>query len=98
MNARWDYTGRNAFGYPNLMGALRQTLVVNPSMKVFAGCGYFDCATPFAATEYCLDHLDLPDAYRSRCQVEYYEGGHMFYLNPPARVKFKHDLIRFYED
>jgi len=97
VNSRWDYSGCNSFGYPNLMGALRQALAVNPSLKIFAGCGYFDCATPFAATEYCLDHLDLADADRSRCQVEYYEGGHMFYLSPPARIKFKHDLIRFYE-
>ncbi|PIS02033.1 MAG: peptidase S10 [Chlamydiae bacterium CG10_big_fil_rev_8_21_14_0_10_42_34] len=95
INRKWDYWDYNRWGYPNLMGGLRRALVTNPNMKVFFGCGYFDLATPFAATEYCLDHLDVPNAC---IQTEYYEGGHMYYTNPKARIKFKQDLIRFYEE
>lgn len=92
-HSKWDYWDYNFWGYPNLMEGLRSALTVCPSMKVFVGCGYFDLATPFATVEYCLDHLDVPN---SHIQVEYYEGGHMYYFNPKARVKFKQDLIRFY--
>lgn len=92
-NAEWNYHDYNEWGYPNLLSALRRICVSNPSMKLFVGCGYFDLATPFATAEYCIDHLDLPNL---SVQMEYYEGGHMYYTNPKARAKFKQDLIRFY--
>lgn len=94
VNHQWNYLDYNEWGYPNLMGGLRKALIGNPNMKVFVGCGYFDLATPFASAEYCFDHLDVPNA---SVQIEYYEGGHMYYLNPSARVKFKQDLVRFYQ-
>lgn len=90
-HSKWDFN--NSWGQPNLMNGLRRALRQNPSMKVFVGCGYFDLATPFATVEYCFDHLDVPEA---SVQMEYYEGGHMYYLNPKARVKFKQDLVKFY--
>lgn len=90
---QWNYHNENDLGYPNLMGGLRKALINNPRMKLFVGCGYFDLATPFATAEYCIDHLDVPNI---SVQIEYYEGGHMYYLNPSARIKFKQDLIRFY--
>lgn len=97
VNSQWNYASHPLGGYPNLMNALRESLVINPSLKVFTACGYFDCVTPFAAAEYCINHLDLPASYSANCQLEYYEGGHMFYLNPSARIKFKNDLVRFYQ-
>lgn len=82
------------FGYLNMMKELKHTLICNSSMKLFVGCGFFDLATPFASVEYCIDHIDVPNIFT---QIEYYEGGHMYYLNPSARTKFKQDLVRFYE-
>lgn len=93
----WNFFSRTPWGYPNLMSALRNAMVVNPKMKVFVASGYYDCVTPFAATDYCFDHLDLPDSYKENVQMENYEGGHMYYLNPLARKKFKQDLIHFYQ-
>lgn len=95
VNGKWNYRDYNFWSYPNLMSGLRKVLIANPSLKLFVGCGYFDLATPFAATEYCFDHLDVPNV---SLQMEYYEGGHMYYLNPKARTKFKQDLIRFYRN
>lgn len=94
VHKQWKFNN-NEWGYPNLMSGLRRALISNPTMKIFVGCGYFDLATPFATAEYCIDHLDIPNA---SVQMEYYEGGHMYYLNPSARVKFKQDLIRFYQN
>jgi carboxypeptidase C (cathepsin A) len=93
----WKFDTYNEVGYPNLMKGLRQALVTNPQLKIYIGCGYFDCATPFAAMEYSIDHLNLPDPLRANIQLEYYQGGHMYYFNPTERVKFKQDLIRFYD-
>lgn len=94
VNEQWNYHSYNEWGYPNLMGALRRALTSNRHLKIFVGCGYFDLATPFATAEYCFEHLDIPDV---SAQIEYYEGGHMYYLNPSARIKFKQDLTRFYK-
>ena len=93
---KWNYDVQ-PWGYPNLMDSLREALVVNPTLKVYVGCGYFDAATPFAATEYCFNHLNLPDNYEFNIQMYYYEGGHMYYLNPFARIQLKQDLIPFYK-
>jgi carboxypeptidase C (cathepsin A) len=93
VHKQWKFNSHDCWGYPNLMSGLRRALLSNPSMKIFVGCGYFDLATPFATAEYCIDHLDIPN---TSIQMEYYEGGHMYYLNPSARIKFKQDLIRFY--
>jgi len=93
----WNFFSRTPWGYPNLMDALRSAMIVNPKMQVFVASGYFDCVTPFAAAEYCFDHLDLPDAYKANVKMEYYEGGHMFYLSHSARKKFKQDMIQFYQ-
>ena len=94
----WQYGNFSSFGYPNFMEAFRRALMVNPSLKVFVGMGYFDAATPFATAEYCLDHLNLPEGMSPPIQKGYYEGGHMYYLNPSAREKFKQDLTQFYKN
>jgi carboxypeptidase C (cathepsin A) len=88
---RWMY---HAFGFPSMMTALRNSFVINPSLKVFVACGYFDLATPFTATEYCFKHLHLPLDHA--ITLGYYEGGHMFYTNPAALKKFKNDMIIFF--
>lgn len=94
-NNQWNFFDHNRWGYPSLMDSMRRTLTSNPSMKIFVGCGYFDLATPFATAEYFMDHLDIPNL---TVQMEYYDGGHMYYTNPQARAKFKQDLTRFYKE
>lgn len=93
----WNFFSYSPWGYPNLLNSLRGALVVNPELKIFVASGYYDCVTPFGATEYCFEHLNLPESYYLNIQMENYEGGHMFYLTPSARKKFKQDLTEFYQ-
>lgn len=95
INGKWNYQDYSYWGHPNLTGALRNCLLRDPTLNVFVGCGYFDLTTPFAATEYCINHLNVPNA---KIQMEYYEAGHMYYLNPKDRLKFKADLSKYYYD
>ncbi len=81
--------------YPNLVPDLAQALVMNPGLQLLIQQGYYDLATPFAAMHFDLAHLDIPPEVRSRIAVEYYEAGHMMYLHPPSRQKFRADLVRF---
>ncbi len=90
VNRQWNF---DCSGFPNQLEALRQALLTNPEMRVFAACGYFDLAIPFATVEHCLKRLHLPSAQVS---LGYYEGGHMFYTNPAALRQFKMDLQKFY--
>lgn len=88
----WNFS---TYGYPNTMNSLRKALVLNPAMRIFTACGYFDLATPFAAAEHCFRRLHLP--LDGNVTFGYYEGGHMFYINSAALKKFKQDLTGFYQ-
>ncbi|MFZ0742830.1 MAG: hypothetical protein WAM85_00395 [Terracidiphilus sp.] len=100
----WDWKhkptsgGRSPFGSElvpdvamDLAGAIRK----NPHLHVFSANGYFDLATPFFATEYDLDHMDLEPALRGNVQFGYYPSGHMIYLNVDALHQLKGDLASF---
>ena len=67
-------------------------------MKVFVASGYYDCRTPFAATEYCFDHLELPLSYKKNIQFEYYEAGHGLMFDYASLKKWKKDLTKFYDN
>jgi len=92
----WRISTFDSKGEPDFLQRLRRALINNPEMKVFVGSGYYDCRTPFAATEYCFDHLDLPLTYKKNIQFEYYKAGHGFVLDYPSLQKMKKDLTRFY--
>ncbi|HSX10957.1 MAG TPA: hypothetical protein VLF94_04500 [Chlamydiales bacterium] len=97
LHSRWDSDTYDSWGEPSFLQRIRKSLVINPLMKIFVGLGYYDCRTPFAATEYCFEHLDLPDSYRNNLQFEYYEAGHGFVFDHPSLKKWKKDLTKFYE-
>jgi carboxypeptidase C (cathepsin A) len=45
---------------------------------------------------YSVRHmLDLPAGVRGNIMTTYYDGGHMFYLNPPDLEKTRADLVKF---
>jgi len=81
--------------FPNTSVDLTFTMKQNPSMRVLMQQGYYDLATPYLATEYYIEHMDLPDELRDNIELEYYEAGHMMYIHEPSMVKFKEDLARF---
>ena len=70
----------------------------NPHMKVLVASGYYDLATPYAATEYTLAHMKLDPALRHNVRVETYEAGHMMYVHRPSLAKLKRDAGRFLEE
>lgn len=92
----WNFNTFDSWGEPSFLQRIRRTLTLNPLMKIFVGLGYYDCRTPFAATEYCFEHLDLPLSYRDNLQFEYYEAGHGHIFDYSSLKKWKKDLARFY--
>ncbi len=62
----WDY-GQARNRYLNVSSALRQALTQNPGLRVFVANGYYDLATPYFATQYTVNHLDLGEDMRRAC-------------------------------
>ena len=102
----WEWKHRPTSGGPGMGGGgeqaqpwtaqdLAAAIRKNPHLKVFSANGYFDLATPFFATEYDLDHMDLDASLRGNVEFGYYPSGHMIYLNIDALKQLKADLAGF---
>jgi carboxypeptidase C (cathepsin A) len=87
VNRAWDF-GR---GPAESVSQLRQSLALDPNMKLLVGHGLFDLATPYFATKVILDQLP---AYASpeRVKLVVYPGGHMFYSRDAARQAFRSEV------
>jgi carboxypeptidase C (cathepsin A) len=70
----------------------------NPHLRVLLMGGYTDLATPPAGTAHSVRHmLNLPVNVRKNISTAFYDGGHMFYLNPPDLIKCRADIVKFIE-
>ena len=90
----WDYAPYNN-RYLNLLNELRTAMAHNPYLKVMVANGYYDMATPFAATEHTFAHLGYEDTYKERVSFKYYEAGHMMYVHPEVLKALKKDVADF---
>ncbi len=79
----------------NVGESLRQAMSQNPYLKVFVGNGYYDLATPYLATEYTFNHLELDPSLHGNITMGYYEAGHMMYIHLPSLQALKQDLAAF---
>ena len=82
-------------GYVNITPILRSAMTKNHDLRLFVANGYYDLATPFAATDYTLAHLGLDPALSKNVTAAYYEAGHMMYIHKPAHDKLRQDLVAF---
>ncbi len=101
---QWDWKHRPTSGgfgpgreqsEPYVAADLADAIRKNPHLQVFSANGYFDLATPFFATEFDLDHMNLDPALRGNVHFGYYPSGHMIYLNVDALHKLSADLGNF---
>ena len=93
MRAKWDWKhkGTNPFAV-SVDKDLVEALITNPRLQVQTENGWFDLATPFFATEFTMDHLQLPPDLRSHIDFKYYDSGHMIYLNDQELPKLKDNI------
>jgi carboxypeptidase C (cathepsin A) len=89
----WNWGEQNS--YLNVADTLADSLTRNPFLKLHVSSGYFDLATPYFATRYTFNHLDVNPAIAKNITLDDYTAGHMMYLNFADLKKQKADLARF---
>jgi carboxypeptidase C (cathepsin A) len=92
---QWDWK-HNGNLPTNSAQDLAAAMTFNPNLQVFSGNGYYDFATPFYATVYTLNHLQLPPELQRNITYGFYESGHMVYIHPQALAQFHDDLEAWY--
>jgi carboxypeptidase C (cathepsin A) len=90
----WSYD-RAQNRYVDVAETLRGAMSQNPYLKVFVANGYYDLATPFAATRYTFARMQLDPEVRSNVSMDYFQGGHMMYIDRKAHAKLKSDIADF---
>ncbi|MHB8527653.1 MAG: S10 family peptidase [Candidatus Acidiferrales bacterium] len=102
VNRQWNFRFRSPLselsggGFsPDVAASLARAMNNDPGMHVMFNNGYYDMATPFFATQYTVDHMDLPPAERSNIQFDYYPVGHMLYVNPKALPMLQKNIDAF---
>jgi carboxypeptidase C (cathepsin A) len=92
--ATWSYAEfQNQ--YVNVGETLRKAISMNPNLKVHVTNGYYDLATPYFATQYTFDHLQLDPSLQKNISMSYYEAGHMMYIHIPSLRKMKEEITAF---
>jgi carboxypeptidase C (cathepsin A) len=93
----WKWNSTNEV--VNLSDRLASAMRDNPNLHVLVQGGKTDLATPPAGVAYSISHMfNLPADARKNFTTQFYDGGHMFYLNPPDMVKCRKDLLDFIRD
>ncbi|HEY0141225.1 MAG TPA: peptidase S10 [Thermoanaerobaculia bacterium] len=90
----WSYD-RYSNRYLDVSEILRASMAQNPHMKVFVANGYYDLATPFAATHWTFARMQLEPSLRKNVSMAYYAGGHMMYIDREAHRKLREDVLQF---
>jgi carboxypeptidase C (cathepsin A) len=93
----WSYE-EHQNRYVDVADTLRKAIATNPSLKVHVANGYYDLATPYAATMYTFTHLGLSPDLQQNITMSFYEAGHMMYLHIPSLAKLKDELAKFISD
>jgi carboxypeptidase C (cathepsin A) len=89
---QWDFKhGDNPINL-NVSDDIATAMKTNPKMKVMVNGGYYDLATPFYAAQYEDKHLPISSELASNIQYNWYESGHMVYVNDES-LKQLHDKV-----
>ncbi|WP_436024334.1 S10 family serine carboxypeptidase-like protein [Trinickia sp. LjRoot230] len=92
----WDFS-HDGQPLPDTVPDLLAALTLNPQLKVLAENGFHDLATPFFSTEKELARLQTVPGLHPNLQVNFFQGGHMTYLDDTARPQMKTQLVDFYQ-
>ena len=82
-------------GFGDTTSLFHNAFTKNPYMKVMVAAAYFDLATPYFAAEYTFNHMGLDQEMHKRIVWDFYQSGHMLYIDSDSHAKFKKDIADF---
>ncbi len=90
VNRQWDWNEELRKGS---VTQLRQSVAIDPKLRVLIAHGWNDLSCPFMASVLTIDQIPKMGSDPTRIQVREYPGGHMFYnrrrqpvIIPPRRT------------
>ncbi len=89
----WNYNVTNQYADTSI--PMKDAMAKNPYMKIMVCQGYYDMATPFAAAEYTVSAMNLDPTLRRNINFQYYEAGHMMYIDVRGLKKLHGDEAAF---
>jgi carboxypeptidase C (cathepsin A) len=95
VSQQWNWQGEREHG-GLAMSSLEAALLEHPNTKVLIVNGRYDLVTPFLASRWLVDQLEIPDAVRAGISLRVYEGGHMVYMRPESRALLTRDAAELY--
>jgi carboxypeptidase C (cathepsin A) len=93
ISSPWNFNVTNQYADTSI--PMKDAMAKNPYMKIFIGCGYYDMATPFFAAEYTVSAMNLDPELRKNIQFDYFEAGHMMYIEKNSLKKLHDDAAAF---
>jgi len=97
ISQQWNWQGERQHGTEGLaMSSLEKTLIDHPDTKLLIVNGRYDLVTPYFASRWLVDQLEVPPAVRAGVRLRVYDGGHMVYMRPQARLLLAHDAADLY--
>jgi carboxypeptidase C (cathepsin A) len=81
--------------YLDVAENLRKIMSRNPYLKVMVCCSYYDLATPYFAAVNVTHSMNLDPTIRHNLQLQFYESGHMLYIDTASRKKLNQDFDQF---
>jgi carboxypeptidase C (cathepsin A) len=94
---KWDWGEGGGRGNASAAEDIRELLALDPSFRLLIAHGYSDMVTPYAVSQYVLDHLPQIGE-PARAELKSYRGGHMFYIDAVSRRLFSADARGLYPE
>jgi carboxypeptidase C (cathepsin A) len=91
--SQWNFDGarEGQDGLGLSLSGLQTALIDHPATKVLIVNGRYDLVTPYLASRWLADQLNIPAAVRDAIRIKVYDGGHMMYLRASSRDAFNAD-------
>lgn len=97
VSSHWNWQGAKEGGGLGLaMAALQADLLEHPRTRVMIVNGRYDLVTPYLASRWLVDQLQIPAAERADIRLAVYPGGHMMYMRPSSRAALARDAAALY--
>ncbi len=97
VSGKWDWDEGGGRANASVSEDIRELLALDSSFRLLIAHGYSDMVTPYAVSQYVLNHLPQIGE-GDRAELRCYRGGHMFYIDAESRRSFSADAKAFYAE